>query len=245
MADTSVLAIRAETSFVFTEGGRIARVADPDRGPGPRFALWGSADTNVAFVRHDVGDSTAREILDFATRESPLARRDSTPVHADWYVQLLETEAPVVDRGAGVSYWFPEDFAYEHDVMLATSDMSHAERERYGVGPDAVLPEPFVALDFSTVGRLWEPWCVALHDGAIASMAETVRLAGGGAEVGVNTVPSMRGRGFAAAATAGWALSPSLAGRMRFYSTGTTNQSSQRVTERLGLRFLGATFSVT
>jgi len=240
-----LLALHAETSFVFTDTGRIARVADPDRGPGPRFGMWGNAETNIALVRHDVGEATARALLDLAASEPPLARTDGRPAHAHRYVELLEAEAAVVDRGFGLSYWFPPDIAYEHAAALATSDMPRAERERLGAGPDHVLPEPFVALGFSTVARLWEPWCVALHDGEIVSMVETVRLGPRGAEAGVNTVPSSRGRGFAAAATAGWATCPSLAGRTLFYSTAATNRSSQRVTERLGLGFLGASFSVT
>jgi hypothetical protein len=240
-----LLAVHAESAFVFTEAGRIARNADPDRGPGPRFCMWGSANTNVAFVRHDVGETTARMLLDLAARETPLALAGSTPVHAGRYVQLLEAEAPVVDRGAGLCYWFPYDLAYEHGLVLATSDMPRAERDRLRVRPDIVLPEPFVELGFSTIGKLWEPWCIALHDGEVASIVETVRLARRGAEAGVNTVPTLRGRGFAAAATAGWATLPSLRSRALFYSTAMTNRSSQRVTERLGLRFLGASFSVT
>jgi len=239
-----LLALHVETSYVFTDTGRIARIADPDRGPGPRFVVRGSADCNVAFVRHDVGEATACALLDLAAREPPLAPSDGAPAHADRYVELLEAEAPVVDSGKGLCYWFPHDFAYEHDVLLVTSDTPRAERERLGAGPDRFLPEPFVELGFSTVGKLWEPWCFALHDGEIASMVETVRVGPRGAEAGVNTVPSLRGRGFAAAATAGWATLPSLAGRTLFYSTAATNRSSQRVTERLGLRFLGASFSV-
>ena len=86
---------------------------------------------------------------------------------------------------------------------------------------------------------------MALHDGEIASLVETVRIGPTGAEAGVNTVPDLRGRGFAAAATAGWAMSPSLGGRTRFYSTSATNRSSQRVAARLGLRYIGASFSLT
>jgi len=108
-----------------------------------------------------------------------------------------------------------------------------------------VLPEPLVAIAFSTVGNLWEPWCIALQDGEIASVVETVRMGPRGAEAGVNTVPTLRGRGFAAAATAGWAALPSLRGRTLFYSTAVSNLSSQRVSQRLGLHFIGATFSIT
>jgi hypothetical protein len=58
-------------------------------------------------------------------------------------------------------------------------------------------------------------------------------------------VPTYRGRGFAAAACAGGAGLPSLCGRNLFYGTDRTNISSQRVVERLGLNFLGASLSIT
>ena len=153
--------------------------------------------------------------------------------------------APVEDQGNGVNYCFPDDFLYEHGVTVVSSDMPEAERAELGVADAQVLPEPLVAIGFSTVAALWTPWCVALHDGEIASLVQTVRIGRTGAEAGVDTVPDLRGRGLAAAATAGWAASPSLRGRRLFYSTGVTNISSQRVTERLGLRCIGASFSLT
>jgi predicted GNAT family acetyltransferase len=106
------------------------------------------------------------------------------------------------------------------------------------------MPEALVALGFVDVGEFWAPWCVALEGDEIASIAFAARLGPAGAETGVATVPALRGRGFAAAATAGWASLPALDGRTLFYSTSRTNLSSQRVAQRLGLRFIGATFSI-
>jgi hypothetical protein len=63
-------------------------------------------------------------------------------------------------------------------------------------------------------------------------------------EVGVDTADGFGGRGLAAEAVAGWSRHPELGGRTRFYSTARSNVSSQRVTQRLGLRLLGATFAV-
>jgi hypothetical protein len=239
------LATHVETIFVFDESGRIVRNTDPDRGAGPRLYLGGCDAANVVRLRHDVGAKTAQAIEARAADEPPLRTPDSVPAHVDDYVALLGAESPVEARGLGVNYCFPPDFVYEHDVAIVSSEMAEAERRTLGVALDQVLPEPLVAIGFSTVDKLWTPWCVALHDGGIASLVETVRIGPKGAEAGVNTVPNLRGRGFAAAATAGWAASPSLRGRSLFYSTGVTNISSQRVTERLGLRFIGASFSLT
>ena len=188
---------------------------------------------------------TARAIQRLVDDEPPLDAPGRAPKHFDDYVALLAAEAPIEQHGTGVNYCFPSDFVYHHDADTVRSDADIAELARLGLTPDRELPAPLVAIGFSTVARLWAPWCVALHDGEIASLVETVRIGPTGAEAGVNTVPELRGRGFAAAATVGWAMSPSLGGRTRFYSTSATNRSSQRVAERLGLRYIGASFSLT
>ena len=239
------LAKHLETIFVFDESARIVRNTDPDRGAGPRLYLGGCDTGNVVRLRHDVGAHTARAVEAIVADEPPLSAPDSVPMHVDNYVELLGAEAPIEEHGHGVNYCFPSDFVYDHDVTVVNSDMPEAERLDLGLAVDQVLPQPLVAIGFSTIARLWTPWCVALHDGEIASLVQTVRIAPTGAEAGVDTVPNSRGRGFAAAAAAGWAASPSLRGRTLFYSTSVTNISSQRVTERLGLRLVGASFSLT
>jgi hypothetical protein len=242
---TEALATHVATSFAFDDAGRIVRNADPDRGAAPRLYIGGCDAGNLAYVRNDVGAATADAIRRLVAGEPPLDTPDRAPEHVDDYVALLAAEAPIERHGQGVNYCFPSNFEYRHDVHTVGSDARPAELARLGLTPDRELPAPLVAIGFSTVGRLWAPWCVALHDGEIASLAETVRIGPTGAEAGVNTIPDLRGRGFAAAATAGWAMAPSLRGRMRFYSTAVTNRSSQRVAERLGLHVIGASFTLT
>ena len=176
---------------MFDESGRIVRNTDPDRGAGPRLYLGGCETGNVVCLRHDVGAKTARAVEAMAADEPPLRAPDSVPTHVDDYVALLAAEAPVEQRGHGVNYCFPPDFAYEHDVTIVSSDMPEAERAALGVADDQALPEPLVAIGFSTVAKVWTPWCVALHDGEIASLVETVRIGPTGAEAGVNTVPNL------------------------------------------------------
>jgi len=73
----------------------------------------------------------------------------------------------------------------------------------------------------------------------------SARLGGRGAEAGVVTVPAHRRRGFAAAATAGWVALIAGRGLAPFYSTEAANLASQGVARRLGLTYLGATWSVS
>jgi predicted GNAT family acetyltransferase len=108
-------------------------------------------------------------------------------------------------------------------------------------GPPQVLADA----GFKSVDDFWAPWCVALEDGEVAATAFAARLGPFGAEVGVYTFPGFRGRGLASAVTACWSSLAGLAGRNLFYSTQTTNRSSRRVAERLGLVRLGASLSLT
>jgi predicted GNAT family acetyltransferase len=133
---------------------------------------------------------------------------------------------------------------FAHDVTLVASDTPAGN----GLLADLTergMPPELAALGFVDANEFWAPWCVALHRDAIVSIAFSARLGPAGADTGVATAPAYRGRGFAAAATAGWAALPALRNRALFYSTQRTNVSSQRVAQRLGLRFLGATMGIS
>ena len=242
--DDELLAIQAATIFALTESGRIRRENDPERSLGPRLYLAGCESGNVVRIRHDVSDGTARAIDALVADEPPLRYPDSTPLHVDDYVALLASEAPVEQRSAGLIYRFPDHLAYEHDVTLVSSDTPEGDRLHARLA-DQGMPQALLALGFVAATDLWAPWCIALHEDEVASIALTARIGPIGAEVGVTTVPALRGRGFAAGATSGWALLRSLRGRALFYSTDRSNVSSQSVTDRLGLCFIGSSLRLT
>ena len=242
--DGDLLAIDVATLFVLTESGRILHENDPDRSAGPRLYLAGCESGNVVRIRHDVREETARAIDALVADEPPLRGPDSTPLHLPDYIKLLATEAPVEQRSAGLIYSFPDDFGYDYDMTLVSSD-THEGNQLHARLAGRGMPHALVALGFEAAADIWAPWCIALHEGEIASIGMTARIGSTGAEAGVVTVPALRGRGFAAATVAGWASLPSLHGRARFYSTLQTNVSSQRVADRLGLRFIGASLRLT
>ena len=242
--DSDLLAIQVATLFVLTDSGRIQLENDPDRSSGPRMYLAQCASGNIVRIRHDVGEETARAIDALVADELPLRDPDSRPRHVDDYVELLGAEAPVEQRSAGLIYCFPNHLEYEHDVMLVSSDTPDGDR-LYARLADQGMPQALVQLGFAAAVDIWAPWCIALHEGEIASIGMTARIGPTGAEAGVITIPALRGRGFAAAATAGWAWLPSLYGRALFYSTDRTNEASKRVADRLGLRLIGASLRLT
>jgi RimJ/RimL family protein N-acetyltransferase len=144
----------------------------------------------------------------------------------------------------GVIYELPNDLEYEPDAPLIDSESDKGER-LYAYLSIHGMPSGLSDMGFRDVSDFWAPWCVALHDGQVASVAFAARLSKSGAEIGVTTAPAFRGRGYAAAAAARWSRLQSLQSRALFYSTDQTNGSSRRVAARLGLRFLGASLRLS
>lgn len=226
-------------SLVFTESDQILYALDGS--PGPRLVVCGHQTGSWVLIRNDIGVDTAAEIRRLVNEEPILNTVGSEPAQLERYLEMLTREAQVQRYNTGaLLYSFPSDFTYQHNLSLITSDSDT------GKAFLADLPPGFRVQGYnSPVADIRAPWCIALHDGQIASIVETVNIGPLGAETGVNTVPSFRGRGFAAAATAGWASLPSLRPRFLFYGTDRWNRSSRRVTDRLGLQFIGSSFSIT
>jgi len=243
MDDRDLLALEAATIFELTESGRILRRNSPDQETGPRLRLAGCSSGNLVLIRHDVSERTAQAITALAADEPPL-RADSAPVRLDDYLELLAAERRVAQCDAGLIWTFPDRLDYEHPAALVRSDTPEGGRLLARLG-DHRMPEALVAAGFVDVGEFWAPWCVAISGEEIASIAFSVGLRPVSAEIGLYTFPASRGRGFAAAVTAGWASLPALSGRALFYSTSRSNLSSQRVTERLGLRYIGASLTIS
>ena len=236
--ELALLELHRRTAFTFDERGRMAYKSAPDRSRGKRFSFVGCHDGNLGVIRDDVPDAVANELERLFAEEPPLSSPDATPRHLGQYVDLLGHGARF-----GLLWVFPGPLDFGERVELVGSGTD--EGEDILCRFDQVVPAGLAGVGFRGPENLWEPWCVALVDGEVASVAETVRSGEDGAEVGVDTDPLFRGRGFGAAATAGWSRHPKLADRVLFYSTNQENTSSRRVTERLGLRFVGSTFAIS
>jgi len=243
LSDAELLAIQFQTVFVLERPGRILTINDPGRSPAPRFALFGCASRNIYGVRADVADSIAAQLMGFAALEPPFFSQLSAPRHLDRYIELLSRAAPVSQPHLEMTYVLPNDIAYQHDVRLICSDSQDGQELRATLAMRGI-PTGLAEMRFTDISAFWDPWCVALHDAEVASVAFAARLSDTGASLGLATSPELRGRGYAAAATAGWARMPALRSRALFYSTSQTNISSQRVVARLGLRFLGASLAL-
>lgn len=233
-----LLDIDAATLFVHNPSGRILNENDPDNSAAPRMFMSGCETGNLLRLRADIDDRTAGEIRSLVANEPPLSEPDSVPQYLERYRELLAIETPVEPKSFGVVHLLPHGLKYEHDAVLvqqgaAKGDKLFAVLQRHG------LPKSVVEMGFADITHFWEPWCVAMAGDEIAAIAFAARLGETGATLGLATMPAFRGRGFAAAVTAGWSSLPQLQNRTLIYSTTRDNLSSQRVIERLRLPYIG------
>jgi hypothetical protein len=240
--DLRLLQIDIDTMFVMSAAGRIERENDPDHSSGPRVFFAGCPFGNLTRVRSDVDDDVAMRILEVAAEEPPWRDPDAMPACAEKIVELLSRGQPAALSPALI-YQLPNGLRYEHAAAIVRGD-SEEGRQMLARLADRGMPDYMQTAGFKGVGDFWEPWCVTLDGTEIASMAFAARLGVSGAELGVYTFPKYRGRGLAAAVTAAWSSTPSLNQHALFYSTHTSNQSSQLVTARLGLRLIGTSVRI-
>jgi hypothetical protein len=228
------LAINCETKFVLTQAGRILRENDPDLSAGPRLFVAGCPVANLAYVRHDIADRTAEQILNLLAGEPPWLKPAARPLKFGEVMKLVMEQQPVASIEASLIYRLPRQrpMPGDHRFVCSGTDEGAAFLDRL---QRTGLPRHLVDAGFADVSRFWPPWCIALDGGAIAAMAFAARLGARGAEVGVYTFPGWRSRGLAAAVTAKWTCHPEIASRELFYSATAANVSSQRVAARLGL----------
>ena len=241
--DLRLLQVDIDTMFVMSALGRIERENDPDCSPGPRLFFAGSPFGNIARVRYDLDDREAHSVLDVAAKEPPWRDPDALPGCVEKIVELLSGDQPAETVVAHLVYKLPNGLRHEHSARIVRGDSPEGQAMLARLS-ERGMPDYMVDAGFKDTRDFWEPWCVALDGGEIASIAFAARLGDLGAEVGVYTFPKYRGSGFAAAITASWASLKSLNQRALFYSTAKSNGSSQHVAARLGLRRIGSSFRI-
>lgn len=240
LSDEQHIEIVGETAFVLNAASRIVAINEPNPTPGPRFWMAGTATGNRYLLHEDVSASTAAKIALLMHDEPPLIVPGAAPKHLVRYFGLLGTEK----ESRGINYELPNMVTHARAAQLVWSGTKDGDRLVDKLRADG-MPHGLYAMGFINTGEFWAPWCALLDDGVVASVCFSARLGKRGADAGVATAPEFRGKGYAAAVTAGWAAHPALANHVLGYSTTIENVASQCTTQRLGLRLIGATITLS
>ena len=179
--DYALLSIQHSTCFLTTESGRIERENDPDHSAGPLLRLAGCAAGNIFALRSDIADGVAAELAALLSAEPPFVTPGTSPLHLDRYIELLSLDAKVPGPQLGLLYELPRSLENTSGVTLVSSDSGDGRDMQARLSTDG-MPDSLVRLGFLSASDLWLPWCMALHNQQIASIAFAARLSPAGAD---------------------------------------------------------------
>ena len=217
--------IHIATLFKSDADGRIRSLGRPWIRPGgpPRFFMGRRQDGNVWLFRHDIPDDLARTLEGLCRSEPPAKDLMPPPGVASAIRAALQGHRPITREYRGPAYLIPEGTPEPTDAGLITKEKG---RMLEGGFP-WMLPHLTADVEIG-------PVTAAVVNESAVSICYCARLSALGAEAGVETLDSMRGRGHATAAVAAWATAVRRRGLLPLYSTSWENVASQRVAEKVG-----------
>jgi hypothetical protein len=230
--DLELMATHARTLFTRDARSRLLSINEPGGGgPAPRLFLGRTRRGNLWRVRADLPEALIEE-LEALCRDEPTGNElHSPPRHAAAYVRLLEADAPVREVEAGPAYRFAE-YTEPERLPLALTERDAAVLHGGFEDLIAELPD-------------WQPFLALMDGGRAVSVCRSVRITAEAHEAGVETLPELRGRGYAGEVVAGWALLVRSLGAIPLYSTSWGNAASMAVARKLRMVAYGADFHIT
>ena len=146
-------------------------------------------------------------------------------------MRLLEAHARVRRVWMGPAYRFTESAGPSRPLLAVTE--ANADLLRGGfeeLVEELPVCQPFVAL---------------VEEGRAVSVCRSVRVTPAAHEAGVETLPDLRGKGYAKEVVAGWARSVRSVGAVPLYSTSWENTASRALAKKLRLVPFAADCHVT
>ena len=231
--DLDWMALQVEGLFTYDDAGRMRFVDERDGGRAPRFFLGRTSAGNLWRFRDDLTPAAVAALTALCEREPVVEDPTERPRYGPAYREVLEGMAPPIERAyAGPAYRFPAEIPVQsHQIVALSEANAHLLEADF---PDWVEDTRHRPLIFGL-----------LREGRVVSLCATVRATVAGHEVGVETLASERGRGFAPAVVAGWARAVRALGAERIYGTTWENLASQAVARKLGLVMFGEDFHLT
>lgn len=161
------------------------------------------------------------------TDEPVISDFRTKPKHIETYMNLLQSDRFTM----GPCYFVPDETVRNSQVVGITRD-----------NMDEVLHGGFEWLK-SEIDYA-QPCMALVREGKAVSICRSVRITSRAHEAGLETLDEFRGRGYAAAVVAGWAMAVRDIGGIPLYSTSWDNLSSQSVARKLSLSYYGVNFSI-
>lgn len=231
MSDLALMELHAAALFRHDAAGRIVTTNEPDGERAPRLFLGRTRAGNLWRFRDDLPSSLLREFKAILIEEPIAVDLRQPPACFAALHDILHRHDPVIHAWQGPAWHFPDAIASPAGVVAVSPAMRGLVETHY----------PWLIAEYEHV----RPCFAVVRDGAAVSICFSSRRTEAAAEAGVDTVAAFRGRGYATAVAAAWALAVRRSGRLPLYSTSWDNLASQGVARRLGLVLYGVDCSVT
>lgn len=230
---TAAALMELHVRAMFTHDGnmRIRTINEPWPGEelAPRFFMGRTIDgSTICRFRHDVPERIAGQLRALVEDESIVTEEVQTrPRHFAAYMNLLRAE----HYTSGPCYRIP--------------DQTTQAKQTVRITPGNIREYSLTGFEWLTTEIDYDQPCVALiHENRVVSVCRSVRITERAHEAGLETLEEFRGRGYAAAVVAGWAIEVQKMGALALYSTLWENSSSRRVANKLGLSYYGVNFTI-
>lgn len=219
-----------EAMFTHDLNRRMRTINEPWPGEAlaPRFFLGRTIEgTAICRFRYDVPERLIEPLEELCADEPAVRDFQSKPKYFDAYLNYLQADKFTM----GPCFLVPREAASTRQVVRLTRDNISE------VGLDGF---EWLAEEIDYV----QPCIAFLHANRAVSICRSVRVTSQAHEAGLETLVEYRGKGYAAAVVAAWAMEVRKGGGLPLYSTSWENPASQRVASKLGLSFYGVNFTV-
>jgi RimJ/RimL family protein N-acetyltransferase len=233
LSDLELMRLHVEAEFTHDDAGQLVSTNDPTSTPAPRFFLGHTALGVIRRYRNDVRETRrhALEVVLAAELESSMIVTDR-PLDPTPFVHILSQDAPVQHTSVGLAFRFPSALPLTRNTRILRDPT------------DAALLHPSLAAWASDI-QSSPPLAGLFVDGQVVAVCASVRITPQAHEAGVETAAPLRGRGYATAVVAAWAVAVRALGVEPLYSTTWRNAASRAVAHSLGLVSVGRDLHIT
>lgn len=224
LTPSEVMVLHVGTGYQQDDRNRLVAINDWQQRSVPRFWLGRTPESVIWRFRHDLPESICVELDSVCCREK-VFDTNTAQVAVDSYQKILRKHGLSAAPCGGPVYWFPLIRKVRGEAIRISSTNEYLLRDRLASWcPDVPHQQPML---------------VVVEGEKAISVCASVRKSTAAHAAGVETCTEYRGRGHAANAVLGWAVTVQEMGLVALFSTSWANQASQTLATKAGATLIG------